>query len=298
MNNLRGIIFMLLAMAGFSVEDGLIKSLTKEIPVSQIMILLGIGGTVMFAVLAILKGDHLYSSDMLKKAFVIRFVSDILSPLFFLPALAVIPLSTAASILQAIPILVTMGAALVLGQKVGWRRWSAIIFGFCGVLLIVRPGIAGFEPASILALLGVTFLASRDLATRVMPKGLSTFTVTTYAFGASIIAGIVLIPFFDPLIFPKPEQWLWLLLITVLGGLSYAAIVVATRAGDVAVIAPFRYSRLVFSLLIAVLFLGERPDWQTLVGATIVILSGLYTFWREQLKWHQSKVENCSYGID
>ena len=284
MENLRGIIFMLLSMAGFSIEDALIKNLAKEIPVSQILIFLGIGGAVMFASLTVLKGDRLYSSNMRSKAFVIRFVSDVLSPLFFLPALALIPLSTAASILQAIPILVTMGAALVLGQKIKWRRWSAIIFGFTGVLLIVRPGMADFEPASILALLGVTFLASRDLATRVMPSGLSTFTVTTYAFGASIIAGVMLIPFFDSLIWPTPEQWFWIVLLTVLGGLSYAAIVVATRAGDIAVIAPFRYSRLVFSMLIAVLFLGERPDWQTLIGATIIILSGLYTFWREQIK--------------
>jgi drug/metabolite transporter (DMT)-like permease len=287
MDNLRGIIFMLLAMAGFSIEDGLIKSLTKEIPVSQILILLGIGGTIMFVGLSIFKGDSLYSPNMRNKVFVIRFVSDVLSPLFFLTALALIPLSTAASILQTIPILVTMGAALVLGQKVGWRRWSAIGVGFCGVLLIVRPGSASFEPASILALLGVTFLASRDLATRVMPSGLSTFTVTAYAFGASIIAGILLIPFFGQLIWPTAEQWLWLLVLTVLGGLSYAAIVVATRAGDVAVIAPFRYSRLVFSLVIAVAFLGERPDWQTLAGATIIILSGLYTFWREQIKLQQ-----------
>lgn len=287
MENLRGITFMLLAMGGFAIEDGLIKSLTKDIPVSQILILLGTGGVIMFASLAFLKGESFYSPQMHSKAFVVRFVSDILSPLFFLPAIALIPLSTASSILQAIPILVTMGAALVLGQKVGWRRWSAISIGFFGVLLIVRPGMAGFDPASILAILGAVFLASRDLATRVMPSGLSTIILTTYAFGASIIAGIFLIPFFEPLLWPTPTQWVWLLILTVLGGLSYAAIVIATRAGDVAVIAPFRYSRLIFSLIIAVLFLGERPDWQTLCGATIIIFAGLYTFWREQIKFRQ-----------
>ena len=288
MENLRGITFMLLAMGGFAIEDGLIKSLTKDIPVSQILILLGTGGTIMFGGLAILKGEILYSPQMRSKAFVVRFVSDILSPLFFLPALALIPLSTASSILQTIPILVTMGAALILGQRVGWRRWSAITIGFCGVLLIVRPGMAGFDPASILAILGAIFLASRDLATRVMPAGLSTITLTTYAFGASIIAGFLLTPFFDSLLWPTPVQWVWLLILTVLCGLSYAAIVIATRAGDVAVIAPFRYSRLVFSLMIAVIFLGERPDWQTLCGATIIIFAGLYTFWRERIKFRQS----------
>ena len=105
--------------------------------------------------------------------------------------------------------MITMGAALALGKKVRWRRWSAVIFGFCGVFLIIRPGMSSFEPASHLALLVVTLLACRDLATRVMPSGLSTFIVTTYAFDASITAGIMLIPFYDTLIYPAPHQCLW-----------------------------------------------------------------------------------------
>ncbi len=283
MENLRGIIFMLIAMAGFAIEDGLIKTLTKDIPVSEILILLGLGGMIIFASLAVLKGEALFSTQMRSRPFIFRFIADTLSPLFFLPALALIPLATASSILQTIPILVTMGAAIFLGQKVGWRRWSAIAAGFCGVLLIIRPGMAEFQTASILAILGAVSLASRDLATRMMPVSLPTVTITTYAFIASILAGVLLIPFFEPLIWPSFTQWIWILSLTLLGGLSYAAIVLATRAGDVAVIAPFRYSRLVFSLIIAVVFLRERPDWQTLLGAAIIILAGLYTFWREHL---------------
>lgn len=110
-------------MGGFSIGDGLIKSLTDDIPVSKILIILGTGGTIMFAGLAISQGKSLYSPQMRNKAFAVRFTSDIFFTLFFLPALALIPLAKAASILQAIPILVTMGATLVLGQKVGWRRW-------------------------------------------------------------------------------------------------------------------------------------------------------------------------------
>ena len=200
MENLRGIIFMLIAMAGFAIEDGLIKTLTKDIPVSEILILLGLGGMIIFASLAVLKGEALFSTQMRSQPFIFRFIADTLSPLFFLPALALIPLATASSILQTIPILVTMGAAIFLGQKVGWRRWSAIAAGFCGVLLIIRPGMAEFQTASILAILGAVSLASRDLATRMMPVSLPTVTITTYAFIASILAGVLLIPFFEPLI--------------------------------------------------------------------------------------------------
>ena len=160
MENLRGIIFMLIAMAGFAIEDGLIKTLTKDIPVSEILILLGLGGMIIFASLAVLKGEALLSTQMRSQPFIFRFIADTLSPLFFLPALALIPLATASSILQTIPILVTMGAAIFLGQKVGWRRWSAIAAGFCGVLLIIRPGMAEFQTASILAILGAVSLES------------------------------------------------------------------------------------------------------------------------------------------
>ena len=287
MENLKGILFMLLSMAGFAVEDALIKVLSTTLPISQILVVLGMAGALLFAVLAFFWGEKLYSEDIKTKPFMIRLGADMLAPLFFLPALALLPLATLTSILQAAPIMVTLGAALFLGQSVGWRRWSAIFAGFIGMLIIVRPGMEGFDAAALLALLGVTFLSIRDLATRVIRTELSTLTVTAYSFAVMAIAGCILIPFFDPFLWPTPREWALFALSTCIGGIAYAAIVKATRAGDVAVIAPFRYSRLVFALFIAVFFLGERPDWQTLLGASIIIASGLYTFWREQVAAHR-----------
>ena len=187
----------------------------------------------------------------------------------------------AASILQSVPILTTFGAALWLGQSVGWRRWSAICIGFFGVLVIVRPGFDGFEPAAILALLGAVCLAMRDLATRALKSDIATVSVTAYAFVASVIAGLLLIPTGGPLVRPDGSQIGLLLFVTLLGGIAYSAIVLATRYGDIAVIAPFRYSRLIFAILIGIFFLGEHPDTLTFLGATLVIASGLFTFWRE-----------------
>ena len=284
MQNLSGIIFMLLAMAGFAVEDSFIKVLSASFPVSQILIIIGFGGCFLFTGIAVCLRHRLFAAEVLSWPFIIRFFSDTFSALFFISAIAMIPLSTASTILQALPIVVTMGAALFLGQKVGWRRWSAISIGFVGVVIVVRPGLDGFEPASILALIGVLFLASRDLATRVMDARLSTLTVTAYAFLATALGGVLALPFLAPPAMPNLFEWSLFGLAVVLGGLAYAAIVIATRSGDIAAVAPFRYSRLLFAMLIAVIFLGERPDALTLTGAGLIVASGIYAFWRERIR--------------
>ena len=282
---------MLLAMAGFAVEDSLIKVLSVQFPISQILLILGLGGMVIFLGIALVQGHRLITPNLLSMPFLVRFFSDMFAALFFISAIALIPLSIASTILQAVPIIVTMGAALFLGQIVGWRRWSAIIAGFIGVLIVIRPGFDGFEPASILAVLGVIFLATRDLATRVMAPDLSTITVSAYAFLAMALGGFIALPFFPPMQYPDAVAWSMFFCAIILGGLAYVAVVIATRTGDIGAIAPFRYSRLVFAIIIAVTFLGERPDMPTMIGAAIIVASGVYAFWRERLR---STMENLA----
>jgi len=282
---------MLLAMAGFAVEDSLIKVLSVQFPISQILLILGLGGMVIFLGIALVQGHRLITPNLLSMPFLVRFFSDMFAALFFISAIALIPLSIASTILQAVPIIVTMGAALFLGQIVGWRRWSAIIAGFIGVLIVIRPGFDGFEPASILAVLGVIFLATRDLATRVMAPDLSTITVSAYAFLAMALGGFIALPFFPPMQYPDAVAWSMFFCAIILGGLAYVAVVIATRTGDIGAIAPFRYSRLVFAIIIAVTFLGERPDMPTMIGAAIIVSSGFYAFWRERLR---STMENLA----
>ena len=197
-------------------------------------------------------------------------------------AIALTPLSSASAILQATPLVVTLGAALFLGEQVGWRRWSAILVGFAGVILIIRPGFDAFEPASLFAVMGVVGLALRDLATRTVPRSISSMQLSTYAFLTLVPAGIGMLAFTGDA--PRVLNGLeWLLIAAALafGVLSYYAIVAAMRMGDVAVITPFRYSRLVFALCFGVLFFGERPDMATLAGSALIVASGIYTFWRE-----------------
>lgn len=282
MENIRGAALMVAAMAGFALEDTFIKTLALDLPVGQILILLGIGGALVFAVLALLRRDRLLSRDLLDRWVILRNTGELIGTIGFVTAIALTPLSSASAILQALPLAVTLGAALFMHEQVGWRRWSAILVGFSGVLLIIRPGLEGFDAASLFAVQGVVGLAIRDLATRAVPRAISSMQLSTYAFATLVPAGAILLAIGPaaPTV-PRPEHWAALGAALAFGVTAYYAIVAAMRMGDISVIAPFRYSRLIFAMLIGVIHFGERPDALTLTGAALIVGSGLYTIERE-----------------
>lgn len=282
MENLRGSILMVLSMVGFALEDMFIKRLAGNLAVGQIIMLLGLGGALVFGALTTAQGRRLWSRDLLSRPVLLRNGGEIVGTFGFVLAIALTPLSSASAILQATPLVVTLGAALFLGEAVGWRRWSAILVGFCGVLLVIRPGFAGFEPASLFAVLSVIGLAIRDLATRAVPRTISSMQLSTYAFAMLVPTGALLLAFHGTPALPSAVNTRDLVLALLCGVLAYYAIVAAMRLGDVAVITPFRYTRLIFALIIGVTLFDERPDVWTLGGAAIIIFSGIYTFWRER----------------
>lgn len=281
MNNLRGILLMVASMAGFAVEDAFIKAAAATVPVGQILILLGIGGTLVFGTLARMQGVRLLSPALFLRPVLLRNGSEMLATMSFVSAIALAPLSTVSAILQATPLAVTLGAALFLGAEVGWRRWTAILVGFAGVLVIVRPGQAGVDAGAILAVLGVFLLAARDLATRAVPAHVPSTVIATYGFASVIPAGIILLAFSGGALIPSPRALLFMASALTIGVFAYYAIIAAMRAGDIAVVTPFRYSRLLFAVAIGMVVFGERPDALTFLGAALVIASGLYTLLRE-----------------
>ena len=282
MENMRGAILMVASMAGFAIEDMFIKKLSCDMPLGQILIYLGTGGAIIFAVLALLRGDKLLSRDLLARSVLIRNTGELVGTLGFITAIALTPLSSASAILQANPLAVTLGAALFLGESVGWRRWTAILVGFIGVLMIIRPGLDAFNPLSLFAVQGVIGLAVRDLATRTVPKTISSFQLSTYAFATLIPAGAMLLWLNDTaMIAPNAAHVVNMSAALGLGVLAYYAIVAVMRMGDVSFITPFRYSRLIFALIIGVVFFNERPDLMTLLGSALIVASGLYTLARE-----------------
>jgi drug/metabolite transporter (DMT)-like permease len=210
-----------------------------------------------------------------------RNASEAVATASFITALSILPLSTVSAILQANPLIVTMGAALFLGEAVGWRRWAAIAVGFCGMLLILRPTTEGLDTGALLAVLAMILLAVRDLTTRAMPKQLSSLVLAAYAFATLILTGGIMMLFHAPVVPTPPEAGLMGLAI-VSGAGAYYCITAAMRVGEVGAVTPFRYTRLVFGMLIGILIFGERPDAMTYVGAAVIIAAGLYTFARER----------------
>ena len=281
-STLQPVLFMVGSMALFSLEDFFIKLLSKTIPASQIMIILGILGAAFFVTAANMTKQPIISRDLLDKHVIIRTLGDLFGALFFVSAIVLTPLSSASAILQGTPLAVTAGAALFLGEAVGLRRWLAVLVGFIGIILIIKPGVADFSPLSLLAVAAVICLSARDLATRAMTDALPTITISIYAFLALAMAGVLEIPFYGSFVSPGLGECALFMLGISSGVVAYYLIVGATRYGDASLIAPFLYSRLVFAMLLSLLILGERPDLLTWTGALVVVLSGYFVALRER----------------
>ena len=273
---------MMMSMACFAVEDTFIKLLSARLPATQILFSVGYGGALITLVLAIVLNVNLADKILLNKHVISRTIADLFGALSFTSAMVLIPMSLLASILQATPLFVTLGAFVLLGEKVGWRRWLAIFIGFLGVIIILQPGYGSFQLASLLGLAAVLCLALRDVVTRDMATEIPTLTVTFYACLAMGSAGFIAYPFFGPPVMPTTNEATILIFAAITGLTGYFLLVLATRKGDVSVIAPFRYSRLLFSLGLASLILGEKLTLPILLGGLLVVSSGIYTFGRER----------------
>lgn len=281
MDNLRGIALMVASMAGFSVEDALIKRVAEDIPSGQIILVLGLIGGLVFGLLARARGLRLLGPALVQRSVAARNLSEMIGTICYVSSFVLAPLSIASSILQATPLFVTLGAALFLGAPVGWRRWTAILIGFIGVLIIVRPGGESFHPASLLAVAAVIFLAIRDLATRTAPPQIASLVIAFYGYLSTVPAAAILLWFQGGWVAMPTGALLGILAAAAVGLAAYYAIIAAMRIGDVAVVTPFRYARIVFALILGVTVFHETVDLWTLAGAAIVVLSGLYTLFRE-----------------
>ncbi|MCC2610009.1 DMT family transporter [Neorhizobium petrolearium] len=280
--NSRGALFMALAMAAFTCNDAIVKSITSELGVAQIMAVRGVMATALIYCVARYLGVTLSLKMVMHPLVLLRTFFEIGATLTFLSALAHIEFAAASSIMQSLPLAVTLGAALFLGEPVGWRRWTAISVGFLGVLLIIRPGPEGFTPAALLAVAACFFTASRDLTTRRITADIPTLTVTLFTSFANTVVGVILIaPMggWQPISTPTLG---YLALASVLVFAGYQAVIKAMRVGEISFIAPFRYTGLLWALVIGIFLFGEHPNAYMLTGAAIVIGSGLYTFYRER----------------
>jgi drug/metabolite transporter (DMT)-like permease len=281
-SNLRGSLFMAAAMASFTVNDTITKAVSAELNIGEILLVRGLVAMVLVAALAWYRDALRSFRALLIWPVGLRVLGEIGGTLTYLSAISQIPLANASAIFQALPLVITLGAALVFGEPVGWRRWLAISAGFIGVLVIVRPGAEGFSQAALLALASVGFCAVRDLATRRIPKHLPTVFITLLTTVTVTTAGaVVLVPLggWRP---PSGNALGLLTFAAVLILIGYQCIIVSLRTGDISAVAPFRYTALPWAMLTGYLAFGHKPDGPMLAGAAIIVASGLYAFYRER----------------
>lgn len=272
---------MALSMFGFAANDALIKSVSHETTVGQIMLVRG----AMTTVLVFLIAWHFKALRPLKvvaKPMVgLRIFFEVMAAIVFLAALSHMPLANISAILQSLPLAVTLGAALFLKEPTGWRRWLAIIVGFGGVLIIIRPGPEGFTTASLLAISCVFLAAGRDLATKRVPQNIPSLMITTVNAACVTMSGGLIVLFMQEWAPITLRVFTHFAIGSVFSLIGYQFVIAAMRTGEISFIAPFRYTGLLTSILLGMLFLGESLDGVTVIGILIVVASGLYTFHRE-----------------
>lgn len=274
---------MSISMAGFTMNDALTKAVVGSMNTGQVMLVRGLFATCLIGLLAWRLGALRAPGVILHPMVGLRILGEVGGTVTFLTALAHMPLANASAILQALPLAVTMGAALFLAEPVGWRRWCAITVGFLGVMVVVRPGLEGFNTYSLFALICVMFCAVRDLATRQAPAKIPTLFLSTVTAASVTLSGAVLVV---PLGGWSPLGLVeigLLMAAAVLLLFGYQFIIMSLREGEISFIAPFRYTALLWSIFLGFLAFGDIPDAAMLIGASIVVLSGLYSLYREQI---------------
>lgn len=267
---------MTAAMAGFAVEDVFVKAAARAMPPGQVLLVTGLCGVAVFALMCQVRGESPLPRAFLAPAMLARSACEIAGRLFHALAITLGDLSTTSAILQATPLVVVAGAALLFGERVGTARWAAVGAGFLGVLLILKPGMEGFSALSLLAVAGTLGFAFRDLATRAAPKGLSNRQLGVLGFAMLSVAGAILSVWSGGLRMPDAAGALMLLGAAAFGISAYHALTAAMRTGEVGAVTPFRYTRLVFALVLAAVLFQERPDGLTLLGAGLIVAAGLF----------------------
>lgn len=293
--NARGAAFMVLSMGAFALEDALLKHAFEHLPRGFAFTLFALIGMGTCLALSARKGERLFPAEFVSRGLMIRSGIEIGGRLFYTLSIAFVSLSLTSVILQAAPLVVTLGAAILFGEKVGARRWIAMLIGFAGVVLILRPAPEHFDPLVVLPVLGMLGFALRDLATRASPPHVTTAQLGTLGFMASSVAGLIIWSFDPALPNAAPlSAWSAVLIAGLIGTLAYNTLSMAMRAGDVGAVAPFRYSRLLFALALAFVLFDERPDALTLMGGALVVVTGLYTLLGRAQRPHRQPPENAA----
>lgn len=277
---LTGIGLMLLAMAVFSVMDGVSKGLAAQLHPVEVA-----WGRFLFVSLilvpAVLRQPRALATRH-KRRHVLRGLCMLCSSLFFIAALAKLPIAEAAAIGFVSPFMITALSIPLLGEHVGVRRWSAVVAGFIGVLVVMRPGTAAFDSAALYPIASAACWALGIIITRQM-QGIEG-VLTTLAWSTMVgfvVLSLVVAPFWQT---PAALQWLMMAATGALSTGGQVLLIASFRYAGASLLSPFSYSQMLWATLIGFFAFGQLPDALTWTGAGIIIASGVYTLHRERIR--------------
>ncbi|MBO6519788.1 MAG: DMT family transporter [Rhodospirillales bacterium] len=278
---------ILCALAGGAVltlNDGLVKSLAAEFPTGQVLAIRGMFIYFMIILFAIrMGGIHTAWQIRSWKGQTLRGFCVVGSSFCFVTGLSYLPLADAIAIAFAGPLFVTMLAPLMLGETVGWRRWAAVLVGFVGVLVIVRPGTTAFQWFAVFPLMASFLGGMRDLITRKVAAHETTVAVLFVTTTAVMTAGFSTW-FFTDWVAVEWRHMKYFVGSGLLVGTAHYLLIEAFRLGEAALVSPFKYGNVLWAVLFGYLLFGDLPDAATLLGAVVVSLSGLYILHRERIR--------------
>jgi drug/metabolite transporter (DMT)-like permease len=280
-SSLRGILFMTAASASFACGDTIMKLSAGKVPTSELLFVRGCFVTLGGFLIALALGSLAVLHRAISRAMAARASGDVTGAWAFQVALGKMPYADLTAVGQLIPLSITAASALFLGEKVGWRRWTATVVGLCGVLLIIRPGSSAFNWWALAGIVSVLGATVRDLATRRIDRGVPPPVIMMLSAGAVTLTSLIAAPF-SGWTWPEPSLVAALAGAALFSLFGQICVIISVRSGDMSAVAPFRYTIILFAILSGVLVFGHFPDVLMLTGTAIVVGAGLYTFYREQ----------------
>jgi drug/metabolite transporter (DMT)-like permease len=274
-----GIGLMVLATFGFSVMSGLVKAVSPPIPTVQVLFFRAAFAMVPLMLVIMLTGGPRQLRTMQPQGHVVRSLAGLIGSFCYFYAYGHMPLADVVAISFSMPLFATALAVPLLGETVRIRRWTAILVGFAGVLVMVRPGGSTFTPVALIMVAGAALYAVASIAIRKMSATETSASIVFYFTLTSMVASAVALPWVW--VTPSGKELAFLVMVGLIGGVAQICMTRAFGAAALAIIAPFEYASLLWSVGIGWMFWGEVPDWAVGVGAMLVVGSGLYILHRE-----------------
>lgn len=281
--NLRGIVALCAATACFVFNDAMVKLAAERLPTGEIITVRGLVTLSILVVAVMVTGQFRHLPRLKQRAVIARSILEPVVAVIYITALAHVPLAELTAIALTTPLMMTAASVVILRERVGWRRWSAVLVGFAGMLLVVKPSPSGIDFYAFLGVLTCVGVTTRDLITRRIDPATPSLIIS-FATSLAVLALGLAISLGETWFWPTGLEFLWLAIAAVGVAIANIFIVMAFRGVEVSVVSPFRYSAMVWALALGIGIWGVLPDRWSMAGIALIVGAGLYVLHRERLR--------------